>query len=151
MLSSTERPPDQHGRHRGGGGGERFGLPGWLPWLQLSLSTMLVVLFLVLLGQSREQNRSLQRLQQRVQGLENSRALDRTTALEGQLRAMLVRLQSLERQEASLAAAQQRLLELEQQLRQQVLQRRPARPALIEEPPAREPPGPPPPTEPITP
>jgi biopolymer transport protein ExbB/TolQ len=150
MLSSPERPSDQHGRHRGGGG-ERLALPGWLAWLQLSLSSMLVVLFLVLLSQSREQNRQLQRLEQRVQGLENSRALDRTTALEGQLRAMLVRLQSLERQGTSLAAAQQRLLEVEQQLREQVLQRRPARPALIEEPPAREPPGPPPPAEPITP
>lgn len=115
---------------------------------------MMVVLFVVLLGQSREQNRSLQRLQQRVQGLENSRALDRTTALEEQLRSMLVRLQNLERRAVELGAAQQRQLELEDHIRQQLLQRRPPRAAAVEEAAPKPPPGqplPPPPLEPITP
>lgn len=153
MLPSPEPPADRYGRHRGGGG--VFSPPAWLPWLQLSLTSMMLVLFVVLLAQSREQNRNLQRLQQRVQGLENSRALDRTTALEGQLRAMLVRLQNLERRAADLAAAQQRQLELEDQLRQQLLQRRPPRAAPVEEAAPKTPLGqpgpPPPPAEPITP
>lgn len=156
MLPSPEPPFDRHGRHRGSGsgGGGGFSPPAWLAWLQLSLTSMMVVLFVVLLGQSREQNRMVQRLQQRVQGLENSRALDRTTVLEEQLRSMLERLQSLERRAAELGAAQQRQLGLEDQIRQQLLQRRPPRPAEVEEAEPKPPPGqplPPPPQEPITP
>jgi hypothetical protein len=84
------------------------GPPLWTGWLQIGLSTMLAVLFLVILAKTREQSQLLMRLEQRLQGLENSRALDRTSALEEQQRAMVGRLQSLE-------AGAQRLEALEQQ------------------------------------
>lgn len=84
------------------------GPPLWTGWLQIGLSSMLAVLFLVILAKTREQSQLLMRLEQRLQGLENSRALDRTSVLEEQQRAMVGRLQSLE-------AGAQRLEALEQQ------------------------------------
>lgn len=74
--------------------------PPWLPWLQLGLSTTLAVLFVVLLQGLQQQGRSLHLLDQRLQALENNRALDRTTALEQQLRAAVERLQQLEQEQA---------------------------------------------------
>ena len=67
------------------------------PWLQAGVTAMLVVLFLVIVGKSRQQNDTIRQLQERVQGLENSRALDRTTGLEQQLRTTVERLQAVER------------------------------------------------------
>ena len=69
----------------------------WVPWLQAGVTAMLVVLFFVIVGKSRQQNATIRHLQERVQGLENSRALDRTTGLEQQLRTTVERLQALER------------------------------------------------------
>ena len=65
------------------------GPPLWTSWLQIGLSSMLAVLFLVILGKTREQSQLLMKLEQRLQGLENSRALDRTLVLEEQQRAMV--------------------------------------------------------------
>lgn len=100
-----------------------MGIPGWLPWLQLAISTTLAVLFVVVLARSREQSRQLGVLQQRVQGLETSRALDRTGLLEQQLRSMVERLQSLEReqrrQEQSLREQAELGLQLERLQRRQ--------------------------------
>jgi hypothetical protein len=114
-------------RERGGGGMERepaIGIPAWLPWLQLAISTTLAVLFVVVLARSREQSRQLGVLQQRVQGLETSRALDRTGLLEQQLRSMVERLQSLEREQRRQEQTLREQAELGQQLER--LQRRPA-------------------------
>jgi C4-dicarboxylate-specific signal transduction histidine kinase len=69
----------------------------WVPWLQAGVTAMLVVLFLVIVGKSRQQSATIRQLQERVQGLENSRALDRTTGLEQQLRSTVERLQVVER------------------------------------------------------
>jgi hypothetical protein len=69
----------------------------WVPWLQAGVTAMLVVLFFVIVGKSRQQNDTIRLLQERVQGLENSRALDRTTGLEQQLRSTVERLQAVER------------------------------------------------------
>ena len=69
----------------------------WVPWLQAGVTAMLVVLFFVIVGKSRQQNATIRQLQERVQGLENSRALDRTTGLEQQLRTTVERLQAVER------------------------------------------------------
>ena len=69
----------------------------WVPWLQAGVTAMLVVLFFVIVGKSRQQNATIRHLQERVQGLENSRALDRTTGLEQQLRTTVERLQAVER------------------------------------------------------
>jgi predicted nuclease with TOPRIM domain len=69
-------------------------------WLQAGLTALLAVLFLVMLAKAREQGSRIQELQERVQGLENSRALERTTGLEQQLRSTVERLQAVERSTA---------------------------------------------------
>ena len=78
----------------------RPGFRDWAWWLQIALSTAMVVLFAVMVVNSRRQSRSIRVLEQRIQGLENSRALDRTAAVEEQLRAMVSRLQKLEARES---------------------------------------------------
>jgi predicted nuclease with TOPRIM domain len=92
MLSAPERSSSQ---------GQQ---PDWLPWLQAGLTAMLAVLFLVMMARTREQSTELRDLKERVQGLENSRALERTTALEEQLRSTVERLQAVERSASQLAA-----------------------------------------------
>ena len=72
----------------------------WVPWLQAGVTAMLVVLFLVVVGKARQQSATIRQLQERVEGLENSRALDRTTGLEQQLRSAVERLQTVERNSA---------------------------------------------------
>jgi hypothetical protein len=72
----------------------------WVPWLQAGVTAMLVVLLVVIVGKTRQQNATIRQLQERVQGLENSRALDRTTGLEQQLRTTVERLQAVERNSA---------------------------------------------------
>ena len=89
-----------------------IGIPAWLVWLQLGLTTTLAVLFVVTLVKTRQQSLSIQQLQDKVAGLENGRALDRTTAIEDQLRTSAERLQALERmgaQVSGLAAENARL------------------------------------------
>ncbi len=75
-------------------------LPDWVSWLQAGLTALLTVLFLVMLAKARTQGARIEELQQRLQGLENSRALERTTGLEQQLRSTVERLQALERSSA---------------------------------------------------
>jgi hypothetical protein len=112
MVSITDREDDRSRRSPPppvpGPPPPAAGLPPWTSWLQIGLSSMLAVLFVVILAKTREQGQQLMRLEQRLQGLENSRALDRTSVLEEQQRAMVGRLQSLE-------AGAQRLEALEQQ------------------------------------
>ncbi len=107
MVSITDRDDDGARRQAQ----PPLGPPVWTGWLQIGVSTMLAVLFLVILSKSQEQNQRLMRLEQRLQGLENSRALDRTSVLEEQQRAMVGRLQTLE-------SGAQRLEALERQQEQ---------------------------------
>jgi TolA-binding protein len=74
--------------------------PDWVAWLQVGLSALLAVLFLVMLSKARQQGSRIQELQDRVEGLENTRALERTTGLEEQLRTTVERLQEVERSAA---------------------------------------------------
>jgi hypothetical protein len=78
--------------------------PGLGAWLQAGVTAMLVVLFVVIVGKTRQQNATIRQLQERVQGLENSRALERTTGLEQQLRTTVERLQAVERKSARIEA-----------------------------------------------
>ena len=78
-------------------------MPTWLFWLQLGLSTTLAVLFVVTLVKTRQQSIAIRELQDKVAGMENRNALDRTTAIEDQLRSTSERLQALERQGAQLS------------------------------------------------
>lgn len=92
-------------------------MPTWLFWLQLGLSTTLAVLFVVTLVKTRQQSMAIRELQDKVAGIENRSALDRTTAIEDQLRSTSERLQALERisaQVSTLSAENNRLrLELQ--------------------------------------
>jgi hypothetical protein len=93
------------------------GTPAWLGWLQVGMSSMLAVLFVVTLVRSREQNQELQRVRQRLKVLESSRSLDRSAAQDEQLRAVVQRLQTIEEQQAQrLQIAERERQRLAQQL-----------------------------------
>ena len=70
--------------------------PPWLGWFQLGLSSMLAVLFLVVLAWSREQGQELRQLRLRLEALENSRTLEKAADQNGQLRTLTQRLEQLE-------------------------------------------------------
>jgi hypothetical protein len=96
--------------------------PPWVGWFQLSLSSMLAVLFLVVLAWSREQGQDLRQLRMRLETLENSRSLEKAADQNGQLRTLTQRLEQLEtrategqeRSEAERLRLQQLLMELRQ-------------------------------------
>ncbi len=94
------------------------GQPLWLAWLQLSISSMLVVLFLVMLAKVREQAVTIGELEQKVRTIENGRSQDRTTAMEQQLESMIQRLQSVEQVGAQLREVNQQQQALKQDLQQ---------------------------------
>ena len=71
-------------------------LPQWMRLLGAGLTGLLAVLFVVVLQQTREQGQRLQQLQDKVQTIENANDLERTNALEDQLRSTVERLQTLE-------------------------------------------------------
>lgn len=74
---------------------------------------------MVAIQRLQEQNQSLRQLEQRLQVLENARALERTNALEQQLRATVERVHGLEDDQgrvADLARAQQQLADQVQRL-----------------------------------
>ena len=70
--------------------------PPWLVWFQLGLSSMLAVLFSVVLAWSREQGQELRQLRLRLEALENSRTLEKAADQSGQLRTLTQRLEQLE-------------------------------------------------------
>lgn len=81
-----------------------------------ALTALVAVLFVVVVIQVRHQGQRLQALQDRLQSLENNRDLERTNALEEQLRSTVQRLQSLEGMERTL----QRLSSEQESLRQMI-------------------------------
>ena len=114
-------------------------MPEWVNWVQAGLTALLLVLFLVMLGKSRQQSANIRLLQEQVQGLQNSRALDRTTGLEQQLRSAVERLQVLERSAARVDALSAENSTLHQELRQlrAAAQSRAAEPAIPPLPPVK--------------
>lgn len=92
--------------------------PAWLPWLQIGVSSLLAVLFVVLLIKSRDQNQRLQQLEMRLQGMENNRSLDRTAALEQQLRTLAERMRGLEGQREELESIRRERDEMRSDLQQ---------------------------------
>lgn len=70
--------------------------PPWVSWIQMGLSAMLAVLFLVVLSRSLEQGRALRQLQIRLETLESSRNLEKAADQNSQLRILTQRLQALE-------------------------------------------------------
>ncbi|MGB7564546.1 MAG: hypothetical protein WBM08_07310 [Prochlorococcaceae cyanobacterium] len=91
----------------------------WIQWIGAGLTATLAVLFVVAIQRVQEQNQSLRRLEQRLQTLENTRALERTNTLEQQLRATVERLHGLEEDQgrvSDLARQQQQLADQVQRL-----------------------------------
>lgn len=74
-------------------GGDRF---RWLRWLQLAITSALLVVFFNQLVQLQDVNRKIARLYERMDQLDQSRMMDTTPALEAQQRTILQRLQELE-------------------------------------------------------
>lgn len=91
-------------------------LPTWMRRGGAALTALVAVLFVVVVIQVRHQGQRLQALQDRLQSLENNRDLERTNALEEQLRSTVQRLQSLEGMERTL----QRLSSEQESLRQMI-------------------------------
>lgn len=139
--------------------------PPWLSWFQLGLSSMLAVLFLVMLAWSREQGRDLRQLRLRVETLESSSSLEKAADQNGQLRTLTQRFEQLEarateqleRSEAERVRLQQLLVEMREragtpgQLPREAGPARDPQPNPVKTPGAtvlRPPPPPPIPTEP---
>ncbi len=93
-------------------------LPDWVNWLQAGSTVLLAVLFLVMVGKTRQQGVQILELQERLQGLENSRALDRTTGMEEQLRSTVERLQVVERNSSRIDVLSAEAEALKAELRQ---------------------------------
>gem|GEM_PF-2555804 len=75
--------------------------PPWVGWIQMGLSAMLAVLFLVVLTRSLEQGRALRQLQMRLETLESNRNLEKAADQNSQLRVLTQRLQALETLESN--------------------------------------------------
>lgn len=71
-------------------------LPDWMRRAGAGMTAAVAVLFVVLLVQVRLQSNRIQQLQDKVQTLENANDLERTNALEEQLRSTVERLQGME-------------------------------------------------------
>lgn len=71
-------------------------LPDWMRRAGAGMTAAVAVLFVVLLVQVRLQSDRIQQLQDKVQTLENANDLERTNALEEQLRSTVERLQGME-------------------------------------------------------
>jgi septal ring factor EnvC (AmiA/AmiB activator) len=94
-------------------------LPTWMRRAGAGLTALVAVLFVVLLLQVRQQGERLQTLQDKLQTLENEKDLDRTNALEEQVRSTAERLQNLEGLEQSVQALRSEQANLRAQLRNQ--------------------------------
>lgn len=92
------------------------GLPDWLSWVQLGLTTMLVVLFTVMLSRGREQSGQLRALEARLEGLEKSRALALEPILEKQMQSIIQRLEQLEGEGERLEELDNQQKQLEQEI-----------------------------------
>lgn len=91
--------------------------PSWLGWAQVSLSTMLLVLFLVVLGRSHGQVQQLRQLQSRITALESQRNAERAATQDTQLHSFARRLEALEqRQEQHVRALEADRRTIEQAL-----------------------------------
>lgn len=68
----------------------------WLQWLQLALTTALLVMFFNQLSQLQDANRRIARLYERMDALDQTRMLGDSPALSAQQALILKRLQTLE-------------------------------------------------------
>jgi len=95
-------------------------LPRWMRISGAAATACVAVLFVVVAVQVRQQGERLQALQDKVQTLENEKDLDRTNALEEQVRSTAQRLQGLEDLEQSVQRLSGEQASLRAELRSQV-------------------------------
>ena len=74
-------------------GADRF---RWLQWLQLGLTTALLVMFFNQLSQLQDANRRIARLFERMDALDQTRMMDQSPTLSAQQALIIKRLQTLE-------------------------------------------------------
>ncbi len=94
-------------------------LPTWMRRTGASLTALVAVLFVVVVLQVRQQGERIQTLQDKLQTLENEKDLDRTNALEEQVRSTAERLQNLEGLEQTVQSLRSEQASLRAQLRSQ--------------------------------
>jgi uncharacterized membrane protein YhiD involved in acid resistance len=94
-------------------------LPTWMRRAGAGLTALVAVLFVVLLLQVRQQGERIQTLQDKLQTLENEKDLDRTNALEEQVRSTAERLQNLEGLDQTVQSLRSEQASLRAQLRSQ--------------------------------
>ena len=92
------------------------GLPDWLSWIQVGLTAMLVVLFLVLMARGRDQRGELRALEARLEGMENRRTFEEEPILEKQMRSIIQRLEQMEREGGRLKVLGQQQKQLQQEI-----------------------------------
>jgi hypothetical protein len=68
----------------------------WVQWLQMGLTTALLVMFFNQLSQLQDTNRRIARLYERMDALDQTRLMDDSPALSAQQAMILKRLQALE-------------------------------------------------------
>lgn len=68
----------------------------WVQWLQMGLTTALLVMFFNQLSQLQDANRRIARLYERMDALDQTRMMDDSPALSAQQAMILKRLQALE-------------------------------------------------------
>jgi len=108
--STMRNPLDSYGPEPEGDGSMGPGGPDpsrWLQWVQLGLTSALLVLFINQVIESRAINRKIARLHERIDLIDNTRILDVTPALEAQQRTIQERLRQLETAMRELAADNQ--------------------------------------------
>ncbi|MBM5784829.1 MAG: hypothetical protein FJ076_08365 [Cyanobacteria bacterium K_DeepCast_35m_m1_288] len=94
-------------------------LPTWMRRTGAGITALVAVLFVVVLLQVRQQGERIQTLQDKLQTLENEKDLDRTNALEEQVRSTAERLQNLEGLEQTVQSLRSEQASLRAQLRSQ--------------------------------
>jgi hypothetical protein len=103
-LFGNYGPPEEGMGPPGRGGPDRS---RWMQWLQLGLTSALLVLFVNQVMAFREVNRKIARLHERMDVLESSRMLERRPAVEANQRTMEQRVRQLEYTLRELAADNQ--------------------------------------------
>lgn len=86
-------PGDPHDPPLRSLGSDRF---RWVQWLQMGLTTALLVMFFNQLIQLQDANRRIARLYERMEALDNSRMMEESPALSAQQAMIIKRLQALE-------------------------------------------------------
>jgi hypothetical protein len=88
-------------------GPPQTGRTNWTQWIQIAITSALVVLFINQQSEFKALNRKIANLYERIDLIENSRMMDKTPVMEAQQRAIVQRLMQLESIVRELSVEQQ--------------------------------------------